>query len=86
MSRKRLTPRYFDFLMDLNLVFLYCFSSVSHTILTQNVNAICWHQQMIVVGARGFGAVASAILGSLTSHLVAHSPIDVLVVKSSGEK
>ena len=37
--------------------------------------------EMIVVGSRGLGAIAGAVLGSVSRWLVQHSPIPVLVVK-----
>lgn len=38
--------------------------------------------QLVVVGSRGLGPMASAILGSVSAHLVDHAPCPVLVVRS----
>ena len=43
---------------------------------------ICVWVKMIIVGARGLGPIKRAILGSLSSYLVTHSPIDVLVCRA----
>jgi len=36
---------------------------------------------LIVIGSRGLGAIAGALLGSVSKALVQHSPVPVLVVK-----
>ncbi len=41
-----------------------------------------WMADLIVVGNRGLGAAASAILGSVSAHLVDHAPCPVLVARS----
>jgi nucleotide-binding universal stress UspA family protein len=40
------------------------------------------HTDLIVVGSRGLGPIASAVLGSVSAHLVDHAPCPVLVVRS----
>jgi nucleotide-binding universal stress UspA family protein len=40
--------------------------------------------QLIVVGSRRLGPMASAVLGSVSAHLVDHAPCPVLVVRSPG--
>lgn len=39
---------------------------------------------LIVIGSRGLGPVARAVLGSVSAHLVDHAPCPVLVVRSPG--
>jgi nucleotide-binding universal stress UspA family protein len=41
-----------------------------------------WGADLIVVGNRGLGAAASAVLGSVSAHLVDHAPCPVLVARS----
>jgi nucleotide-binding universal stress UspA family protein len=41
---------------------------------------------LIVVGSRGRGGLASAILGSTSQHVVRHARCPVIVVKASGEE
>ena len=41
-----------------------------------------WFADLIVVGNRGLGAAASAVLGSVSAHLVDHAPCPVLVARS----
>lgn len=40
--------------------------------------------QLIVVGSRGLGPIAAAMLGSVSAHLVDHAPCPVLVARSPG--
>jgi nucleotide-binding universal stress UspA family protein len=42
------------------------------------------YAQLIVVGSRRLGPIASAVLGSVSAHLVDHAPCPVLVVRSPG--
>jgi nucleotide-binding universal stress UspA family protein len=41
-----------------------------------------WAADLIVVGSRGLGAAASAVLGSVSAHLVDHASCPVLVARS----
>lgn len=40
-----------------------------------------WFADLVVVGSRGRGATASAVLGSVSAHLVDHAPCPVLVAR-----
>jgi nucleotide-binding universal stress UspA family protein len=42
-----------------------------------------WFADLIVVGSRGLGTAASALLGSVSAHLVDHAPCPVLVMRSA---
>lgn len=41
-----------------------------------------WFADLVVVGSRGLGPTASALLGSVSAHLVDHAPCPVLVARS----
>lgn len=41
-----------------------------------------WQADLVVVGSRGHGAVASALIGSVSRELLTHSPAPVMVVRA----
>lgn len=47
-----------------------------------DAHAAEWAADLVVVGNRGHGAAASAVLGSVSAHLVDHAPCPVLVARS----
>ena len=44
------------------------------------------HADLVVVGSHGRSSLPDLRLGSVTSHVIAHAPCSVLVVKPSGSK
>jgi nucleotide-binding universal stress UspA family protein len=42
--------------------------------------------RMIVVGSRGAGPVAGALLGSVSTYLIRHAPCPVLVVRTAADR
>ena len=41
-----------------------------------------WEAELVVVGSRGHGAVASAVFGSVSRSLLSRSPVPVMVVRT----
>ena len=65
----------------LNVTTAVEFGSATQTIVHHAQES---YAQLIVVGSRRLGPIASAVLGSVSAYLVDHAPCPVLVVRSPG--
>ena len=65
----------------LNVTTAVEFGSAAQTIVRHAQET---YAQLIVVGSRRLGPIASAVLGSVSAYLVDHAPCPVLVVRSPG--
>jgi nucleotide-binding universal stress UspA family protein len=43
------------------------------------------HHDVVILGSRGRGTVRSAVLGSVSHHILHHSPVPVLIVHADDE-
>lgn len=62
---------------DLPVATVHAEQPVGEAIIQQVIEG---HHDLVVMGSRGRGAVLSALLGSVSHHVLHHSPVPILIV------